>query len=216
MKLFIWDLHGTLEQGNEQAAITLSNMALQELGYRERFQPEDARKLYGLKWYQYFEALLPNESHQKHVELQARSFELSDVNIALIAKHMRPANHAHEVLEAIHSSHHTQILISNTTPTTVPLFVNTLGIQAYFSKANAFSVNAHTREALQTKEDVLEAYLADKHFTQLIVIGDSETDLRLAKHIGATSYLYAHPGYAFRSTGGDHRVRDLRKVLAEL
>jgi len=61
MKLFIWDLHGTLEQGNERAAIDMSNQILERFGYRERFSDEDVFKLYGLKWFQYFEYLLPHE-----------------------------------------------------------------------------------------------------------------------------------------------------------
>ena len=216
MKLFVWDLHGTLEKGNEDAVIELSNMALEQLGHAERLTTEDSQRLYGLKWYEYFAQLLPDESHERHVELQALSFELSDKNVDLIARYMRPSTHAHEVLERLQESHHKQILISNTIPTTVPLFVGALNMERFFTVENAFSVNAHAKEALRCKEDALDEYLVGKKFDEIIVIGDSATDLRLAEHAGATSYLYAHPGYKFRADGGDHRIHDLREVLKSL
>jgi phosphoglycolate phosphatase-like HAD superfamily hydrolase len=216
MKLFIWDLHGTLEQGNEDAAIEVSNLALEQSGYKKRFRQEDSRTLYGLKWYEYFEWLLPDEPHETHVALQAVSFELSDAHPEIIARYMRPADHAAEVLQAIHESQHCQILISNTKPTSVPAYLAALEMQHFFGVDNAFSVNAHAREAKRTKEDVLSDYLTGKQLDKIVVIGDSGTDLRLAQAHDATLYLYAHPGYDFRAEGGAYRIRDLRKVLREI
>lgn len=216
MKLFVWDLHGTLEQGNEDAVIELSNMALEKLGYKQRFLAEDSRNLYGLKWYEYFEKLLPDESHEKHMELQQFSFQLSDNNAELIARHMRPTTYAHDVLQAIADSPHSQILISNTIPSTIPLFVKALAMEHYFSDANAFAVNAHAKEAMKSKEDALGVYMDGRLFEDIIVIGDSATDLHLAEHAKARAYLYAHPGYAFRAKGGDYRINDLREVLVHI
>jgi len=215
-KLFVWDLHGTLEQGNEEAVIELSNMALEQMGYKQRFLLESSRDLYGLKWYEYFERLLPDEPHERHIELQVASFALSDANPEIIARHMRPSAYAHDVLATIAASPHGQILISNTIPTAVPLFLGALGMNHFFDTGNAFSINAHAREAQRTKEDALAEYLANKQYDKLVVIGDSNTDLRLAKAHGATAYLYAHPGYAFRAEGGDFRINDLREVLNEI
>ncbi len=216
MKLFVWDLHGTLEQGNEDAVIELSNMALEQLGYTQRFLAEDSRSLYGLKWYEYFQTLLPEESHEKHMELQRLSFRLSDDNTDLIARHMRPTTHAHDVLQMIAGSPHAQILISNTVPSTIPLFMKALAMEHYFNELNAFAVNAHAKEAMKSKEDALSVYMNGKLFEDVIVIGDSATDLRLAEYAKAKAYLYAHPGYAFRADGGDYRINDLREVLVHV
>lgn len=216
MKLFVWDLHGTLEQGNEEAVIELSNMALAQFGYRQRFRLQDSRGLYGLKWFEYFERLLPDEPHERHIELQVASFALSDANPEIIARYMRSATYAHDVLATIADSPHEQILISNTIPTAVPLFLGALGMEQFFGPANAFSTNAHARDAQRSKEDALADYLTDRRFDKVIVVGDSETDLRLAKAHQATAYLYAHPGYDFRAEGGDYRINDLREVLREI
>jgi phosphoglycolate phosphatase-like HAD superfamily hydrolase len=172
--------------------------------------------LYGLKWYEYFEHLLPDEPHEKHLELQALSFDLSDKNPALIARYMRPTANIIDVLQAIESSFHNQILISNTIPTAIPHFTKALGIENYFTVANAFPVNAHSKDAMNSKEAALDIYLQGKEYDDIIVIGDSMTDLRLAAHAKAKAYLYAHPGYDFRAEGGDYRINDLREVLVHL
>lgn len=85
----------------------------------------------------------------------------------------------------------------------------------FFDEAHAFSVNAHTKEVLRTKEHVLGEYVTGEYFEQLVVVGDSSSDMWLAEAFDATAYLYAHPGYAFRSSGGDYHIHDLREVLRE-
>jgi phosphoglycolate phosphatase-like HAD superfamily hydrolase len=216
MKLFVWDLHGTLEQGNENAAIEISNLALDQHGYKQRFKPGDSRTLYGLKWYEYFEWLLPEESYETHVALQSASFELSDAHPEIIARYMHPTAHAHDVLAAIQNSPHEQILISNTKPSSVPLYLKALGMDRFFQGGTAYSVNAHAKEAKRGKEDILAEHVSSRTFDDVIVIGDSNTDLKLAQAFKATSYIYTHPGYDFRANGGDYRITDLREILQSL
>lgn len=215
MKLFVWDLHGTLEQGNEDAVVEISNMALAQLGYAQRFTGAHGRELYGLKWYEYFAFLLPDEPHEKHLELQKRSFQLSDNGAHIMAKHMQPAVNALKVVAAIADTHQ-QILISNTIPTTIPLFINALGMEAYFNKQNAFAVDNHQKEIKRTKKDVLADYLQDKIFDDIIVIGDSDSDMDVAEFAGGKGYLYAHAYLPFRSEKGYARINDLAEVLTEL
>lgn len=219
MKLFIWDLHGTLEQGNEHAVVEISNTILGRFGYSQRFTEEHVGQLYGLKWHQYFEFLLPAELADRHIELQAACFKFSNSpdGIKIIAKHMKPSRNALLVLEAIHKSKsHEQILISNTTPASLPVFINALKLQAYFTSSNSLAVNQHEREARRTKEHALAEYMKYRKYDGLVVIGDSESDMRLAEAVNARAYLYAHADVPFRSKRGDLKIHDLKKVLQEL
>jgi phosphoglycolate phosphatase-like HAD superfamily hydrolase len=218
MKLFIWDLHGTIEQGNERAAIDMSNQILKHFNYHERFSDEDVFRLYGLKWFQYFEYLLPNEPSERHFELQEACFSLSNspAGAKIVAGYMQPAPHAIETLNAIHQSEHSQVLLSNTKDESVPFYVSALGLGDYFSNANAIAVNQHAKNATVTKQMAVEAYVNGRLYDRLVVIGDSGGDMALASAVGATGYLYAHPGVKFRAENGDHHIRDLREVLQEL
>ena len=216
MKLFIWDLHGTLEEGNERAVIVLSNQVLRRFGYSQRFGEQHIRDLYGLKWYQYFESLLPNVDHQLHLQLQSACFELSNSldGIKTISRHMRPSLHSLEVLEAI-DMRHKQVLISNTVPESIPIFVEALGMDSYFDRTNAFAVDNHSNESRRSKLDVLTEYVKDKTFDDYVVIGDSESDMILAEAIRGKGYLYAHSGLAHRSIKGVP-INDLSEILVEV
>jgi len=217
MKLFVWDLHGTLEQGNEHAVMEMSNQVLASFGYNQQFNSRHAAQLYGLKWYQYFEFLLPAEPAEKHIALQAACFALSNSSegTAIIAKHMQPSRNAVMVLDAIRQKHE-QVLISNTVPESLPKFIDALGMRRFFAPANALAVNQHAREAKRTKHDALTGYTKHRQYDEIIVVGDSESDMRLAQAAGAKAYLYAHAGSTFRSNLGDHKINDLKEVLQEL
>ncbi|HEV2402705.1 MAG TPA: HAD family hydrolase [Candidatus Saccharimonadales bacterium] len=217
MKLFVWDLHGTLEQGNENAAIEMSNLILEKYGYAQRFSDNHSSQLYGLKWYQYFEFLLPEESAEKHVELQAACFAFSNSpeGVTIIARHIQPSRNAIETLQAI-AQDHEQVLISNTTPESLPVYINALGLHDYFNEQNAIAVNQHAREAKRTKYDALTDFVQGKDYDEIIVIGDSATDMELARQTGGKAYLYAHAGQPFRSKLGDYKIDDLKELLREV
>jgi phosphoglycolate phosphatase-like HAD superfamily hydrolase len=192
-------------------------MALAALGYSQQFNDQHVTQLYGLKWYQYFEFLLPDESHDQHIELQATAFAISNnpEGVAIITKHTSPSLNAMKTLQAIAGSHQ-QVLISNTTPASLPIYINALGMQDYFGDNNAIAVNQHNREIKHSKFDALSAFMQGRNYDEIIVIGDSEIDMMLAKQAGATGYLYTHAGLPFRSELGDYKINDLIEVLREI
>jgi phosphoglycolate phosphatase-like HAD superfamily hydrolase len=215
MKLFVWDFHGVLEKDNEKAVIDISNQILAKAGYKERFTEEDNERLYGLKWYQYFEHLLPGLDAAEHLALQTACFEFAEENLDLIAGRIKPNDHAGEVLGHIAQSPHHQIVISNTRPADLVWFLDTVGISQWFDQAHIIGVNAH--QTHQSKLDALKAFLAGRHFDQIVVIGDSVNDLKLGRQVGAKTYFYKHPHRRHEDTTyADSTITDLRAVLKEL
>ncbi|MEW2331834.1 HAD family hydrolase [Micromonospora chersina] len=213
MKLFVWDLHGVLEQGNDRAVIDISNEVLSAFGYAQRFGYEDGRRLYGHKWYEYFAFLLPHETHDRHLELQDACFILSEERPDLQYHWMTPTPHVTTVLDAV-AARHRQIVISNTRPATLEMFLKLLELTDYFTPGRAFAVDQHVRDVKTTKKDVLAEYLTGQPaFEEIVIIGDSASDMRLAEVAGGTTYLFAHPDFAFRNCQADYRIRDLREVL---
>lgn len=213
MKLFVWDLHGVLEQGNDQAVIDISNEVLATAGYHQRLRREDGQRLYGHKWYEYFAFLLPDEPHERHLELQNACFALSEERPDLQYRWMTPTPHVTTVLHTI-AERHEQIVISNTRPGTLDMFLKLLELTEFFTPGRAFAVDQHVRDVGVTKQDVLAGYLTGRpDFEEIVIIGDSAGDMRLAEVAGGTTYLFAHPEFAFRNCAADFRIRDLREVL---
>lgn len=194
MKLVVWDLHGTLEQGNERAVIDISNKVLADHGYAERFSYADNPQLYGRKWYDYFAWLFNDGDHDRDLRLQDACFRLSEASLEMQCRHVRPASHAPEVLGRVRAGHH-QILISNTRTATLKVFIDVLGYGEFFSSGNAFAVDGHAERPTASKEDVLAGYLRDADsYKEIIIVGDSPSDMRLKNVAGGITCLYAHPG----------------------
>lgn len=214
MKLFVWDFHGTLEKGTEKATYEISNRILENYAYKERFTEKVCSSLYGRKWYQYFEYLLPYENNDRHMFLQSAALELADTEIDIIKKNLQPNDHAHTVLETV-GKKHDQIVISNTTQPSLETFIRLVDMNRHFPPDRVHGVGAHT-DTTKTKLELLRQYLEDKNYHEIVIIGDSESDMELATVAGDTTYLYAHPGNPFRKVKSTYKIRDLRKVLREL
>lgn len=215
MKLFVWDFHGVLEKDNEKAVVDISNEVLERAGYKERFTDEDNERLYGLKWYQYFEDLLPGLSNEEHLSLQAACFKFAEDNLHVLEKHIKPTDHAADVLGRIRDVGHQQILISNTRQSDLVWFLNSVGLRDFFDDEHVIGVNSH--QTHMTKLDALQVLIKQTKFDQIIAIGDSEADLELGKAVGATTYFYKHPHRKHETTKhADHLISDLRAVLDEV
>jgi phosphoglycolate phosphatase-like HAD superfamily hydrolase len=215
MKLFVWDFHGVLEKDNDLAVLDISNKVLEQAGYSERFSEEANREFYGLKWFQYFERLLPDLTNKQHMALQAACFDFAEKNLDILAKHIKPSDYSLEVLKAIHESDHDQIILSNTRPHDLLWFVDAVGIKGCFSKEKVIGVNAHQKHGV--KKDALKHYLNSRSFNQIIIVGDSQSDMDLKEVAGGTTYYYNHPHInPDANIKADHVVNDLRSILQEL
>ncbi len=218
-KLFVWDFHGTLEIGNDLAVIEITNKILEEEGYKHRLTEQDAAYLSGKSWFEYFKHLLPNIDHQESVELQKKCVSVSQKNPDIIAKHIKLSPNAAEVLEKIHHSNHTQIVVSNTQPRSLDIFLKSVGIEHYFPDhhRSAVDVDSHKDKKI-TKREWLDGFLKDRNFPGgIVAIGDSPHDVELAEcHQNGVGYLYSHPGRPHREHPKANKINDLIHILEEL
>jgi phosphoglycolate phosphatase-like HAD superfamily hydrolase len=188
---------------------------LANAGYVERFTEDDNERFYGLKWYQYFERLLPDISNKEHLALQAACFKFAEDNLDILAKHIKPNDHVIEVLSQIAKTSNQQIVISNTRQSDLIWFLNSIGIKDFFDDKHIIGVNAHQTHA--SKTDALKTHLEGISFDAIVVIGDSEDDLKLGKDVGAITYFYKHPHREHENTeNADYIIKDLRTVLEQL
>ena len=219
MKLFVWDFHGVLEKDNDKAVLAISNQTLREFGYKEKLTEKECRKLSGLKWFQYFEYLLPAISHKSHIQLQERCFEISNQKPEIVAKYIQVNDYAEFVLETIKGKHQLA-LISNTKPASLQMYLKVTNLKKYFSESYTIAVDAHKKEICKTKKDFLTNILSQSKddFEKVVIVGDSPSDMQLTKDISipTITYLYSHPGRKFRECESDYKINDLREVLKEV
>lgn len=157
---------------------------------------------------------MPDTSKEKISELQQTCFDRSCGNNSLTAEHIKQNDHVNEVLTQIAQSDNQQIVISNTRQQDLLWFLDAINIKQFFNDEHVIGVNAHQTHG--SKIDALKDYLLDKKFDKIIVIGDSESDLKLGRAVGAITYFYKHPHRQHEQTeNADHIINDLRDILRE-
>ena len=215
MKLFVHDLHGVLETGTEKGVRLITNEALSKLGYERRMTEEENLFLFGRKWFEYFAYLLPQENHERHMELQGECFRDSERKRKQIASVLEQTPHAYELLEAIAQSENSQIMISNTRPEGLVFYLTTLGYLRFFPHGFYFGADGHNNHSI-TKASILERFLKKNPFDDIIIIGDSPKDMELKNVAGGIAYHFTHPHLPRRECFADHYIDDLRAILKEL
>lgn len=216
MKLFVWDFHGVLEQDNDLALIEVTNIILKKNGFEKQIDLKMRNLLYGRRWYQYFEHVLPKESYSTHMDLTCQCYIYNDANSQIATKYIKPANWAEKVLEEISKKGHDQILISNTNTKSLDTYLKLVNLKKFFSEDKVFGTDSHRNKKPKTKMEYLEDYLKNKKYEEVIVIGDALEEWKMADNIRGKFYQYAHEGRNFRQCPTCKRITDLRDVLDEL
>lgn len=217
MKLFVWDFHGVLEKGNEDALIEITNLALKQEGYERRMSLAEAEFLAGRCWIEYFAYLLPDARREELLKLYSIGYELTQKHPEIITRSVRLNDHAEEVLHTIRSLEYTQVLISNTQPDVLDFFVRHVGIEGYFPLSHRFGVDRQGSQSV-TKQECLKEFIKEKHFPKgMVTIGDSPNDMTLMHlHPKGIGYLYSHPGRVHRPAESHYKINDLRCILQEV
>ncbi len=217
MKLFVWDFHGVLEKDNEKAVVEITNKVLRQVGYQKKLTLKECHQFYGLRWFEYFEHLLPKQSHKEHLQLQKLCVETQIVNPETISKHIKANDYVEEVLGKIQQNGHLNVLITNTGPESIKTFLEAVGLLQYFSREMVLSADNYKGRRQKSKKQVLKKYLQGKIFKKIIIVGDSSDDISMAEVIPhSVSYLYAHPWKKFRQAKADYKINDLREILREV
>ncbi len=212
--LYVFDFHGVLEKGTENAVIEVSNLALKSKGYGYKMTSDDALKYYGLKWGEIFEKML-NISKSEADELFKECKKIDDSNPGIITKYTIQNDNASRALDKIIIQEDDYILISNTRPEALEIFIKSAGLENYFNESNTFAVNKHEMGQELTKELVLKKYLEGKQYGIIKIIGDSPSDIWLKKVSpnNSITFLYTHPWLNFKECEADYKIRSLMDIF---
>jgi len=213
--LYVFDFHGVLEKGNEKAVTIVSNLALKQKGYEFQIAHEEIIKRYGYKWHDIFLETVPGLSSKEAYSLYEECLKIDQLYPSIIYDNMEQNDNAKYVIEKIITNNDDMILISNTSPNSLKMFIKAAELSDYFNDSNSFAVHQHKEGAMLTKEKVLKEYLNGKEYGKIIIIGDSPGDIELKKVSPGNSiaFLYTHPGLNYRECEADYRIRDLAEIF---
>lgn len=215
--LFIWDFHGVLEKDNEYAVQEVVNRVLPEFDIIRKATVEECRALYGKKWADYYKFYNPEADEETINSMVNRAVEIS-VGEKIASKHIKPMDHAKEVLETIAQKGHVNLLMSNSSPEALDYFLEAVGLQDSFDYK--FAADRHRKDyAKNTKEEYLIGFFSIELLThgpdydKIILIDDSETGIEMGLKIGAVTYHFSRNGNPCKKA--HYSISDLREVLRE-
>ena len=214
VNLFVWDFHGVLEKDNEYAVREVSELVLREFGSKRPVTVQECLDLYGKKWGQYFRHFAPEADQETIHQMVDRSVEIG-LKGDIIRKHIKPNDYAHQVLKTISQKSHKNLVMSNSTPESLDLFLDAVGMSETFDYkhgADHHRKNAHEKNS---KEVWLRQFIQDNRFKYLIVIDDAVMGIEMGRNVGAVTYLFSRKGFD-KSIKADYYISDLREVLKEI
>ncbi|MCE5316228.1 MAG: HAD family hydrolase [Parachlamydia sp.] len=212
MKLVVWDFNGVLEMGTEDAVFEITNLALQEMGYAQRFTKQLCDLHYGKKWYLYFQELIPDLPVEKCFELQQFCYEYSASNPHITERCIKAHPEAHHVLGTIASRGHHQILISNSNPEFLMRYLTHLDLHKAFDKI--FHNASYPGRKSHDKVDVLQSFLHEcgENYDEIVAVDDLPDNLSLKNVPSLKFCLYRHAP-PFPDCAADFRTHSLQDVL---
>jgi HAD superfamily hydrolase (TIGR01549 family) len=211
-KLFAFDFHGVLEKNNEYAVQELMKMTLRHFGFETHVSIEKVQAIYGKPWFDYMKHFAPVSDStaqamvDKVLEIQAEN--------GVVQRFIKPQDHAREVLGKIQEGGHRSIVVSNTYPEHISMFLNALQLGKLVHK----NYGVDSKQGVISKEDILKRAAQEYDADSIVMIGDTEEDIQAGKAAGATTYLFINRANVNRkfTTEPDYIIHDLRDVLVEL
>lgn len=212
-KLFVWDFHGVLEKGNENAVVEVTNKVLEEYGEKTRLDLKLCLELYGQPWSLFFKRLCPEADEERIQSMVYKGVEISH-ETDVIERNNKPTDFSHKVLKTILESGNENLVISNTQQGALKKYLNAVKITPYIN--HIIGADKH-RKMIEgnIKIPLLKEFLKTRKYNKIISIGDIEQDVELGKSVGATTYLFSRRGF-LKKTNADHKISDLREVLKEV
>jgi phosphoglycolate phosphatase-like HAD superfamily hydrolase len=209
-KLFVWDFHGTMETGNDEAVREYTNTILKKHGYARRLTVSEAARLTGRRWWEYFSHLLSDEPKSTWLGLENACIDMVAERPEIVVKYIKPNDGVHEVLQKIKEAGHDQIIISNSHPEAMRMFLDTIRIGYFFP--NDWAIGIASKNSVKTKKQTLDDFVSGKTYSTVVAIGDNDFDM-----IGTANYLYAHDGRDHKACDVPHyKIRTLNGILREI
>ena len=219
--LFAWDFHGTLEQGTERVLAEIGNALCQEFGLDIHLDEAFIANHPSFTWRSLFEKLADGKLSEEQLrEISERAY--SDEFFPLNYLYMNPQPSACEVLGTIQKRGDVNILVSNSRPELIARYAEVIQLHPYFDailgieKLDPSIARRHNVTELKSVE--IREYLEDHPglFDRVVMIGNSEKDVRAGQQVDAITFLYQPNADVAQKCKPDYTIDDLTNVLTFL
>ncbi len=210
--LYVWDFHGTLEEGTIKQAEYVTNKIRRENNL-SILNKEDLYFLFGEHWLLWFK--YKEEISNEYAEKMYNSAQKLALNT--IKTFINPKAYAGEVLKNIKKNNGVNIVVSNTKLEKLYEYTEHTGLTEYFDYfIGNNDINIHEERVEDYKYKKVKNYLDNHVFEKIVCIGDQETDILLGKKLNKiiptiTYRIYDHEKP--ETTEADYIINDLRKIL---
>ena len=161
-KLFAWDFHGTLEQGTEVGFMQILKELAREINYPLKINLSEVRKLYGETVLDYLRHFFPKLSAEEHFNLRIKIRTAQ--NNKNVAKHIKAAPYAREVLAKIKKRGHKNVVVSTSSEEHINWFLKHVGIATHLD--DILAIDRHMSDAkfdiAKEKAKIIQNYV-QKH-----------------------------------------------------
>lgn len=217
-KLFVWDFHGTLEEGVEVGFFEILKQLEKEYITDVQITLSEVRKKYGVSVADYLRYFFPKANL---TQIKAMMKNIARIqNQKHLKKYVKPAPHAIEVLRKIKKAGFENIVLSNSHPRHIKPLISLVGMKSLIGEI--YAVDRHYSHKVQNptaeKTKILKKIIKERKLKkgQLITIGDKAADVNSGIAARAVTYQYLRPNFPVDKTKADFKIHDLREILREI
>jgi phosphoglycolate phosphatase-like HAD superfamily hydrolase len=210
--LFVFDFHGTLVEGNDEAVLESTNLSLEKHNRKERATLEFCVKNEGKPWSDYFKELCPdaNEDEIKSMVRVALSFD-----DYVIPKYVKPIENSINTLEKIKRNGDTIIVVSSTNKKAFKEYLKHIKIRPLIDEFIGITGEKETKGGYgiaEWKGKKIKEFIGNNNFNEKYVIGNNIDDIKGGKIAGAVTLFFSKGGK--KCPIADYSIKDLKEILS--
>src|SRR3972149_8153024 len=205
-KLFVWDFHGTLEEGVEVGFFEILKKIAKKNKADRKITLRQVREKYGITVADYLRYFFPKANTSQIKKMMEEVAKIQNQNH--LKKYVRAAPQAIEVLSKIKKAGYENIVVSNSHPKHIKFLIAIVGMKNLVSRV--FAVDRHysykKQDPIKEKVKIFKMIIKQKNLKdkQLITIGDKASDVNAGILAQATTYQYLRKEFPVDETEADH------------
>lgn len=206
-RLFVWDYHGTLCTGAEDALKVILDNVLEAFGIERKVSIEEVRGLFGQPLGDFFRYFQPTIDQAQIAEM-TNFFEKLSKEVAPL--HIKPRENVHAVLGEIRKRGDVNVVVSSTPPHRLLDFLEMIKIQDLIDHyiGIPYVIEHKGGKAIAYKTRKVKEFAAG-NFSSIVMTGDNETDMEIGRRLGAKTFFLSDKPYV----NADKIISDLSEVL---